>query len=282
MIKKLLLICVVLVAGAVTTGCSKVEAGHVGVLVNLLGSDKGVQSQEVGVGRYWLTPNEELYIFPTFNQLHTYEQPFNFQTSDSMSIQAYVGVEYYVNPEKVSTVFQTYRKGVDEITSVNIRQNIADALIKHSGKMNINTLAGDGRSVLLDNVTNDLKAKLEPIGINIVKLSWTQDLEYPPQVIESINQKIQASQKALLRENEIQQSKAEAQKAIEEAKGVAESAIIRAKAEADAISLKGDALRKNPEVLNLEAINKWDGKVPVYMTDGAQTPLITIPNGGNK
>ncbi|TON81215.1 transposase, partial [Vibrio parahaemolyticus] len=50
------------------TGCSKITAGHVGIKVNLLGGDKGVQAEEVGVGRYWVGVNEELYSFPTFSQ----------------------------------------------------------------------------------------------------------------------------------------------------------------------------------------------------------------------
>ncbi len=207
-----------------------------------------------------------------------------------MSVSAKVGVEYYVDQSKVSKVFQTYRKGVEEITSVNIRQNIADALIKDSGTMDIGTLAGEGRTQLLDNVTKAVKAKLDPIGIIIVKLSWTDDLKYPQQVTDSINAinaKIEATQKTLLRENEIAQTKAEAQKTIEAARGEAESNVLRAKAEseaitvkakaeADAIALRAEALRKNPEVLQLEAIGKWNGELPQYMTSGASAPFIQV------
>lgn len=292
--KRALLAVVLSVSAVALTGCDrvKVPAGFVGVKVNLYGDDKGVQQQEVGVGKYWLTWNEEIYQFPTFNQLHVYEQPFNFQTKDSMSVSAKVGVEYYVDQSKVSKVFQTYRKGVEEITSVNIRQNIADALIKDSGMMDISTLAGEGRTQLLDNVTKAVKAKLDPIGIVIVKLSWTDDLVYPKQVIESINAKIEATQKALLRENEIQQTKAEAQKKIEEAKGVAESTrlaaqgeadarVALAKADADSIALRGEAIKKYPDVIALNFIEKWSGLLPTtYMGgDNATVPFLNIPTG---
>lgn len=273
--KKIMLL---ILAALVLTGCGRatVPAGFVGVKVDLYGDEKGVQQEVVGVGKYWLTWNEEIYQFPTFNQLHVYEQPFNFQTKDSMSVSAKVGVEYYVDQGKVSTVFQTYRKGVEEITQVNIRQNIADALIKDSGRMDIGTLAGEGRSKLLDSVTASVKAKLDPIGIVIVKLSWTDDLTYPPQVTASINAKIEATQKTLLRENEIAQTKAEAQKAIEQARGEAEAVMLRAKAEADAIAMRGEALRSNPEVLQLEAIGKWNGVLPQYMTAGTTTPFVQV------
>jgi regulator of protease activity HflC (stomatin/prohibitin superfamily) len=121
-------------------------------------------------------------------------------------------------------------------------------------------------------VTKDLRAGLEPIGIHIVKLSWTTDLDYPKQVKDSINAKIEANQKAARVENEVAQSKAEAQKAIELARGEAESNRIRAEAEANAITLRGQALRSNPEVLQLEAINRWDGKTPVYVAGGNSAP----------
>lgn len=74
-----------IVIGGIYTLCNlqTVPAGYVGVKVNLYGSDKGVQQEELGVGRYLLTWNEQAYLFPTFNQLHTYKVPFTFQTSDA-------------------------------------------------------------------------------------------------------------------------------------------------------------------------------------------------------
>ena len=48
--------------------CSKAPAGHVGVKYYLLGGDKGVDSEELPPGRYWIGVNEELYLFPTFTQ----------------------------------------------------------------------------------------------------------------------------------------------------------------------------------------------------------------------
>jgi hypothetical protein len=69
---KKVIVALLLAASAFTlTACDRetVPAGYVGVKVDLYGTEKGVQQQVVGVGRYWLTINEELYKFPTFNQL---------------------------------------------------------------------------------------------------------------------------------------------------------------------------------------------------------------------
>ena len=250
-----------------------VPAGYVGVLVNLY-ADKGVQNEVKSTGRYFLTINEQMYLFPTFNVLKNYEDVFVFQTSDAMDIQAHLGVEYNIDPDKAAQVFQVYRKGIDEITEINIRQYISDAVIKHASNIDINVLTQGGKSKLLEDATAELRSRLTPIGIRVIKLSWLDDLRYPQQVRDSINAKIEASQRALLRENEGAQSRAEAQKAIEQARGIAESTKIRAQAEADAIAIKAKALADNPAILQLNAIERWDGKLPVYMTEGAAVPFI--------
>lgn len=252
-----------------------IEAGYVGVRVNLY-ADKGVQNEVVGTGRYFLGINEQMYRFPTFNQLKNYEQPFLFQSSDAMEIKARIGVEYNIDPQKAATVFATYRKGIEEITEVNIRQYISDSLIKNATLMDVNAITQGGKSKLLEDVTKEIRSKLDPVGIRIVKLSWMDDLQYPAQVRASINAKIEATQRALLRENEVAQSKAEAEKLRVAAQGEADARLTRAKAEAEAIAIKAKALRDNPGILQLNAIDKWNGVLPQYMTGGATVPFVPV------
>lgn len=254
-----------------------VPAGYVGVKVNLYGSEKGVQNEELGVGRYLLTWNEQCYLFPTFNQLHTYSSPFTFQTSDAMAVNAKIGVEYLVRPSMATRVFQTYRKGVEEITEVNLRQNVSDALIKYASLMDVNELTANGKTKLLEHVTEELRHQLEDVGIHIIRVSWASDIEYPPQVRESINAKIEATQRAMLRENEVAQSKAEAEKARVAAQGEADAQLTKAKAEAESIAIRAKALRDNPQVLMLEAISRWDGKLPTFLgADSLPLPLLEV------
>ena len=46
-------------------------------------------------------------------------------------------------------------------------------------------------------------------------------------------------------------------------------------ADAEAIRMKGDALKDNPKLAELTAIEKWDGQLPQYML-GNSTPFINI------
>ena len=50
---------------------------------------------------------------------------------------------------------------------------------------------------------------------------------------------------------------------------------IKAQAEAEAMSIKAAALESNPKLVNYEAVQKWDGKMPQYMM-GNSLPLINL------
>lgn len=272
----------VMLAGAmvfgslVLSGCDRVEPGNVGIKVNKLGDDKGV-GEVVGVGRYWLGMNTDLYIFPTFLQMKTYDEPFNFQLSDGTSIGHKLGVAYKVDPTKVTTIFQTYRKGVEEITDTDLRQKIENSLNRRGSRINTDRFIDGGKAVLLDGALADIQKEMDSVGIKVISLSWVGAPDYPDTVKKSINAKVEATQKTLQRVQEVQQSKAEADKKIEEARGESESTLLRAKAEADAINMKGEAIRKNPEIINWAKIDKWDGKLPVYQS-GSDQNIISIPS----
>jgi regulator of protease activity HflC (stomatin/prohibitin superfamily) len=70
-------------------------------------------------------------------------------------------------------------------------------------------------------------------------------------------------QAALQAQAKVAQAKAEAQQAIEQARG-----------EAQAIALRGRALRNNPEVLRLEAIDKLNPNAQVVICTGTTCPAF--------
>jgi regulator of protease activity HflC (stomatin/prohibitin superfamily) len=65
-------------------------------------------------------------------------------------------------------------------------------------------------------------------------------------------------------ENKVKQAEAEAKIKVATAAGNAEAMLTSAKAEAEANRLKQQTI--TPMLLQLEFINKWDGKLPVYGT----------------
>ena len=262
---------------ASVAACSYVPAGNVGVKVNLLGGEV------LSVGRYWLGWNEELYLFPTFMQNYVWtagvdegspnDESISFQTADGMTANADLGISYSIDPEKVSLIFQTYRRGVEEITDTFLRNMVRDALVKQASNKPIEYVYGAGKSDLLASVQKDVADQVGPLGINIGKIYWIGEIRLPQTVIDSINAKNAATQMAQQRQNEVAQAKAEADKKIEDARGTAESILRVADAQAKANKLLAQSL--TPEFVQYQAITKWDGILP-KMTGSAAVPFIDV------
>lgn len=275
---KRLLAAVSLCAIAVLGGCSKVPAGNVGVIVNLYGSEKGVELKEVGTGKYWVGINEELYLFPTFTQTETWtgDETITFQTVEGMKVGGDVGITYAVAPDKVTTLFQKYRAGIDEITNKFLRNMVRDAFNDVASKLPVESVYGQGKADLLLAVEQRVRAQVAPIGINLERIYYASDLALPPQVTASLNAKIQATQMAEQRRNEVAQAKAEADKERARAQGEADAKLLIAQADAKAIEVRAQALRANPDVVTLNAVEKWDGKLPTYTGGQAPLPFIGV------
>ena len=276
--KKILVLCAMLF---VLVGCDNVPVGNVGIIVHKLGGSKGVDSEEVGVGRYWLGINDELFTFPTYSQNESWvytrdrqDESITFQTKEGLSVNADIGITYNIQADKVSTVFQKYRKGINEISDIYLRNMVRDALVKEASTRPIESVYGEGKADLIEDVEKLVRSQVQDIGINVEKINWMGDLRLPSTVVEAINAKIGATQKAAQRENEVAQAKAEADKVIETARGEAESKLAIAKAEAQAIEIKGKSLRDNPNVIELNKVEKWNGVLPQYMT--GPVPFVNV------
>ena len=271
------------------SSCQKVPAGHVGVLVHLLGSDKGVDSEEVPIGRKFVGINEELYLFPTYTQNDTWtkDSSITFQTKEGLNVNTDLGISYHVDPKKVTLVFQKYRKGIEEISHIYLRNIVQDALVRAASSKDVESIYGQGKTELLTEVENVVRNEVGDIGLSIEHLYWVGTLRLPDNVVAAINAKIGATQMAAQRENEIQQTRAEAQKAIEAARGEAESKLavaradaeavrIRGEAEADAINAKTRAISSNPNLTQYEIAQKWDGVLPTTTFGASSVPMLNL------
>lgn len=277
-------IAIALLAVSTLVACDKVPAGNVGVKVFLLGGDKGVDSEELGVGRYWIGWNEELYLFPTFMQNYEWtadsrpgsetDESLSFQTADGNTATADIGISYSIDPNRVTEIFQKYRRGVDEITDTFLRNMVRDSLVRLASTKSIEYVYGAGKAELIAAVQADVAAQVAPIGINIDKIYWLGKIVLPTTIEESINSKNAATQKAQQRLNEVQQSKAEADKKIEEARGEAESLLKIAEAQAKANKILAASLTQ--EFVQYQAITRWDGVLPTTMIPGQTTPFINV------
>lgn len=267
----------------ITMNCSRVPAGYVGIKVYLLGDSKGVDSEELGVGRYWIGINEELYLFPTFTQNYVWtaspaegspnDESIEFQSKEGLSVKGDFGISYRIDPTKVNLIFQKYRKGLEEITDIYLRNMVRDALTESASRQNVEYLYGEGKSALMDSVEKTVKAQVLPFGIIVEKIYAIGKFQLPETVTDALNSKIEAKQRAEQRENELREAEAQAAKEIAKARGESESVLIRARADAEALRLK--RLQISKDLNQYEAIQRWDGKLSTYLGSG-MVPFIEL------
>lgn len=242
-----------------------ISPGYVGVVVDLFGERKGVESHERHVGVHFIPPWKNLYVFPVFEQNDTWEgkEEFHFQTSEGLACSADIGITYHLQPEFIPKIFGKYRRGMDDITHIFMRNYIRDAINKTASKMKIEDLYGPGKEAFLDDVQSHVQFDLSPIGIIVSRIYLIGRFHFPQNVIAALNAKIEATQRAQQRENELREAQAEAQKRIAKAEGDAHCLMIEADSQAQANALLAQAL--SPEILAKMAIEKWDGKLPMYI-----------------
>lgn len=265
-------------------GFEKVPAGNVGIKVYLLGGDKGVDHEEVGTGRYWLGWNEELYIFPTFTQNYVWtrdasegspdDESISFQTTEGLTVNADVGISYSIRPDMVATVFERYRRGVEEITDTYLRNMVRDALVTASSTRRIDSVYGAGKAEIILEVEARVREQVEPLGIDVERVYWVGELRLPDTVVASLNSKIEATQRAEQRRNEIEEAEAEAMKLIAQAHGEAEQVRLRSEAEAEANRIVSESL--TPELIQYRALERWDGSLPRIMGGEAPVPFVDV------
>jgi regulator of protease activity HflC (stomatin/prohibitin superfamily) len=245
--------------------CAKVPAGYRGVIVYLYGSSRGISEESVGVGRYWMGWNREMFLFPVFLQNYTWidKEIITMQTQEGLTISTDAGITYQIRPENVVKVFQRYRLGIEEITNTFLRNMVRDAMNQIASTMSIEEIYGAKKETFIAKVNEIVKAQALAAGIEVDKIYLVGTFQLPSTVVDSINSKIQATQNAMRAQNEVATSTAEAQKVI-----------IKAQAEAKANEVISKSI--TPEYLQYMAVQKWNGTMP--QVTGNATPFVSIPN----
>lgn len=253
--------------------CVLIKPGYVGVVVNLLGDKKGVDDRELTVGAHLIPPWKSVYRFPVYEQNYCWEggKCFQFQTSDGMSVTADIGITYRLKPDCVHEIFCRYRRGIDEITNVFLRNYIRDAINKAASHYRIEDLYSKSKEKFFDDLQSYVSNTLESIGIDVSRIYLIGKFHLPEQVVVALNRKIEAMQRAEQRENELREAEAEAKKVVAAAKGRGESRLIEARAIAESNNLIAESMTDRIIMQNM--VDRWDGVLPRIMSGDALSLL---------
>jgi regulator of protease activity HflC (stomatin/prohibitin superfamily) len=244
--------------------CERIDAGHVGVKVNQYGDDKGVDDVIAVTGMVFYNPfTTSIYEFPTFIQHKEYrgENSFIVNSKDGSEFRVSPIMNYSVQRDKVPTIFSKYRRPLEDIEEGFLKTAVYDAFRLATNVYTADELISNRQKFEVE-IRRLLDGQLLKEGFVINQ--FTSNLIYPETFKKSIEAKNNAVQAALRAENDVKTAEARAKIKVATAEGNAQAMLTLAKAEAESNRMKQVTL--TPLLLQLEYINKWDGKLPVYGT----------------
>jgi len=185
-------------------------------------------------------------------------------SKDLQDVEIGVVVNYHIDANKVDFIYSQF-KNVDTYESTIIEPIIRELVKSTSAQYTAEELVTK-RAEFGDKVNSLLNERMGSKDSVLERFSVT-NFQFSNAFTQSIEAKVTAVQNAEAARNKLEQIKFEAQQTIESAKAQAESIRIKA----DAINSQGGA-----DYVSLQAIEAWDGVLPVQMIPGSTVPFINL------
>lgn len=167
-------------------------------------------------------------------------------SSDIQTIAVEVGLVYSLNPNQVGSIYQTYGSNLEETL---VRPTLAEKVNAIIAEYPIEAFV-EKRAEISNRIRTTFAGQVDANGV-LVKTLLITNHDFSDEFNKAIEDKKIAEQGAL----------------------AAKFTLERMKLEAEAQMIKQASL--SPLVIQEMAINKWDGKLPMYMA-GDKLPFITV------
>lgn len=229
--------------------------------------ERGVQLQwgavtgkVYGSGLYFRMPFAQ-HVVKMNVQIQKEQVKVGGASHDLQTVNADVALNYHLGADKVANIYQSVGE--------DYKTKLVDPALQESVKSVTANYTAEELITKREQVRSDIKellaTKLSPLGLNVDEFNVV-NFDFSPEFNQAIEAKVTAEQNALAAKNKLDQVKYEAQQRIEQANGEAQAI----KIQAEAIQSQGGA-----DYVKLQAIQKWDGKLPTYML-GSATPFINV------
>ena len=294
----LIVLGVVLIAvwlvGSFLVGITRIEAGYVGIEVNLAGSQRGASEIPVRTGWVFYSPlTTQIIEFPTFvqtvkwtrdvNEGHPVNEEMGFNSKEGMEIYSDVSLSYAIEPLRVPDFYVKYRvNNLDRFTHGILRDIVRNALNEVASTYTVEDIYGEKKAQFLNQVEQQIQAKVANVGVGVQQFGFMGAPRVPSVIAQAITAKAQAIQEAERAKNELATTQAEAAKKIAEAEGDAKSAVTRAQGEADANRIRQNSL--TPQLLELRRlenqralIERWNGQLPAVQAGQNEGMFLQLP-----
>ncbi len=272
---------------------TRIEAGYVGVEVNLAGSQRGASEIPVRTGWVFYSPlTTQVIEFPTYvqtvkwtknvNEGNPLNEEMGFNSKEGMEIYADVSLSYAIEPSKVPDFYVKYRvNNLDRFTHGILRDIVRNSLNEVASTYTVENVYGEKKAEFLARVEKQIQDKVSNVGVGVQQFGFIGAPRVPNVIAQAITAKAQAIQEAERAKNELATTQAEAAKKIAEAEGDAKSQVTRAQGEADSNKIRLSSL--TPQMLELKRlenqralIEKWNGQLPTVQS-GQGGLLMQLP-----
>lgn len=212
-------------------------------------------------------------------QIQKYEI-FDMDSSskDGQKVFTSCAINYHINPENVAFVRQ--QLGIDpeqykhRILEPSLLKSVKGITARYEAEELLTQreqVETEADALFKSEVQKRLPNSIIVDGFSLTNFRFSDSFDL------AIENKVKAEQAAKQAENEIRAVEAAAQKEIKAAEGKAAAIRLLAEAEAEAIRIRANALRENYEVLQLNLIEKWNGRLPLVVSGGTESNLLINP-----
>jgi regulator of protease activity HflC (stomatin/prohibitin superfamily) len=273
---------------------TRIEAGHVGVEINLAGKQRGASEIPVRTGWVVYSPvSTQIIEFPTFvqtvkwtkdtNEGHPINEEMGFNSKEGMEIFVDVSLSYAIDAAKAPDFYVKYRLAdMESFTHGILRDVVRNSLNEVASTYVVEDIYGEKKADFLSKVQSKIEQKMSPVGVSVQQFGFIGAPRVPSVIATAITAKAQAIQQAERARNELATTQAEAAKKIAEAEGDAKSLVTRAQGEADANRIRQNSL--TPQLLELRRIennraliDKWNGQLPTVQTGQGGGLILQLP-----
>lgn len=179
-------------------------------------------------------------------------------SKDLQNVETTIALNFHLSPSQVPSLYQEVGKGyIDRIISPAIQESVKAVQAKFTAEELVSRrteVRNDIQAVLTERLA---EYYIVVDGFNMV------NFQFSPEFNAAIEAKVTAEQQKLKAVMDLERIKIEK-----------EQKITQAQAEAESIRIQSLALKNNKDILQLRAIEKWDGIMP-KVTGGA-IPFIDI------
>lgn len=236
--------------------CTQVDTGHRGVKVYWGEVDEREGSMKEGL--YWYNP-----ITTSINELNIQVLRWEGSTNTYTKDVQQANIKFVINYRLSDTAAHTVYKEVGETwANVLLPQAVEGELKKVIGQYDAIDLVSN-RGAATQKAFDSIKGSLSEKFVIIERFEMT-NIEYLKDFEKAVEEKQIAVQRAIEAVNKTKQIEEEAKQKV-----------ISAKAEAESMRIRANALTQNAQLVQYEAVQKWDGKLPQYNL-GSSTPFIQI------